>query len=344
MVKAIKTQNSKPSPWADLSAHNTLAIPAQAKELHTAHTTQELQALIAQAQQKKLPFLVLGEGSNTVFLGDFNGAVILNRLSGIELVAEDQDTVTVKVAAGENWHGFVEYCVDQHWCGLENLALIPGTVGAAPIQNIGAYGVEVKDTINAVNVFDVNSGQHATLSNQECEFAYRESRFKKDWAGNKIITSVTVSLSKHKNLELSYPALSQNLNENSSVRDVFAEVVNIRSAKLPDPQKIPNAGSFFKNPVVGVGQYERLKQRYPDIVSFKHGEKLKLAAAWLIEQAGWKQKNIFGVMVHQQQALVVINPNRQTGAAIQQFAQAIQLDIKQRYDVVLEIEPRLIAS
>lgn len=338
----IPPQSPTSSAWTDLSAHNTLAIPAKARQLQVATSVDQLRSFIAQAQQAEQAFLLLGEGSNTVFLQDFDGAVILNRLTGIELVTEDQDSVTVQVAAGENWHSFVKHCVQQQWCGLENLALIPGTVGAAPIQNIGAYGVEVKNTIVAVEVLDTDSGERKTLTNKECEFAYRESRFKKDWAGRRVITSVSFKLSKHKQLELSYPALSQQLTQDSSLLDVFNEVVSIRSQKLPDPAQVPNAGSFFKNPVVSIEQFTQLKQQYPNIVAFKHDQGMKLAAAWLIENAGWKQKQMDGVRVHQQQALVVINPERRSGVAIQRFAEAIQADIKQRYKVCLDIEPRLI--
>lgn len=330
------------SAWADLSAYNTLAIPAKARQLHVATSVDQLRRFIVQAQQAQQPFLLLGEGSNTVFLQDFDGAVILNRLTSIELVGEDQDSVTVQVAAGENWHRFVKHCVQHQWYGLENLALIPGTVGAAPIQNIGAYGAEVKNAIVTVEVLDTDSGESETLTNKECEFAYRESRFKKDWAGRKVITSVRFKLSKHKQLELSYPALSQQLTQDSSLLAVFNEVVKIRSEKLPDPAQTPNAGSFFKNPVVSIEQFIQLEQQYPNIVAFRQEQGVKLAAAWLIENAGWKQKEMDGVRVHQQQALVVINPERRSGVAIQKFAEAIQADIKQRYNIRLEIEPRLI--
>ncbi len=337
-----KTSDKAISSWVDLSAYNTLAIPALTKELCVVRHVEELQTCIARVKQENLPFLILGEGSNTVFLQDYDGVVVLNRLTGIELVSQTQSTVTVKVAAGENWHDFVAYCVSRQWYGIENLALIPGTVGAAPIQNIGAYGMEVKDTISELEAFDVSSEEVLSISNDACEFGYRESRFKRDWVGNKIITSVHFTLSKEKALKLDYPALAQNLTHDSSLKQVFDEVVSIRTQKLPDPKQIPNAGSFFKNPVVSVSDYQALQQRYPDIVAFEHGQKMKLAAAWLIEQAGWKQKQVDGVRVHQHQALVVINPERRPGEAIQGFAQALKDDIQQRYGVMLEVEPRLI--
>ena len=336
--------NSPNFDWSDLSAYNTLAIPARAKALYSAASVSQLQCAIEQANTHQWPFLILGEGSNTVFVGDYPGTVILNRLRGIRLLAETAEYVQVRAAAGENWHQFVQYCVDQGWSGLENLALIPGLVGASPIQNIGAYGVEVKDVIESVEAYDLDTEQVEHLSNQECEFGYRESRFKQQWANTKIVTAVVFKFSKLGKPVLDYPGLSQQLSETTqpTPKDVFNAVVRLRSEKLPDPADTPNAGSFFKNPVVDKQCYQRLQSEYPDLVAFAHGDMVKLAAAWLIDTAGWKRKQIDGVKVHEQQALVLINPNGRDGHAVTRFAQALQTDIQARFGVELEIEPRLI--
>lgn len=328
-----------------------MAAPAFAKELITVTSLKELRAAIQYAHANTTPFIVLGEGSNTVFVGDYAGLVIRVALKGIELVMQDSESVTVKVQAGENWHTFVEQCVANEWHGLENLALIPGTVGAAPIQNIGAYGVEVKDRIYSVDVLDVDSAHLETVCAVDCDFAYRESRFKHEWAGNKIVTAVTFSLHKSpKSLVLSYPALEQRLQKLTSAdgtsvispKDIFNAVVALRSEKLPLPKDIPNSGSFFKNPVVNEATHKQLIKRHPGLVSFAFAKDYKLAAAWLIESAGWKNKKIDGIQVHRHQALVITNPHAQDGVAIEHFARLIQNDIKERFDVWLEIEPRLI--
>ncbi len=335
--------------WADLSAHTTMAVPARAKALVAVSNVTELAQAIAAAQQAEQPFMMLGEGSNTVFVEDYAGTVILNRMRGIKVLEESETEVTVQAAAGENWHGFVEYCVAQGWYGLENLALIPGLVGAAPMQNIGAYGVEVKDSITQVEVYDLVNHSIQKITQQACAFGYRESRFKRDWAGQKFVTAVRFRLSKVRKVELHYPALKLALDEQGiehpSAADVFSAVVAIRSSKLPAPSEIPNSGSFFKNPTVHQDVYRSLKARFSGLVAFAQddGSHYKLAAAWLIDHAGWKQKRIDGVGVHQDQALVIVNPERKSGEAIATFARAIQTDIQRRYGVELEIEPRLIS-
>lgn len=335
--------------WADLGPHNTLSVPAKCRHLTSANSLDGLIEAVADARAESLPFLVLGEGSNTVFVGDYHGTVILNRLLGLEVVKESDSSVFVRVAAGENWHSFVEHCVENAWHGLENLALIPGTVGAAPIQNIGAYGVEVKDTIVSVEALDLDTLQVDQITNKDCRFAYRESRFKRAWSNTKIVTSVTFKLSKvTSSLVFSYPALKERAKKLAqgelTLKDVFNGVVSLRSEKLPDPKNIPNAGSFFKNPIVDVQTYHALKEKYPKMVAFEQGNAMKLAAAWLIDSAGWKAREIHGVRVHHNQALVITNPEGMSGLAIENFAKEIQSDIKGRYGVQLEIEPRLIRS
>ncbi len=342
-----KPANTEKTAWAELGPHNTLAVPAKCRQLTPVGSLDELITAVKNAKAEGLPFLVLGEGSNTVFVGDYNGHVILNRLQGLEVVKENEATVHVRVAAGENWHDFVKRCVEKAWHGLENLALIPGTVGAAPIQNIGAYGVEVKDAIISLEALDLNTLQVDRFTNKDCHFAYRESRFKQDWSEVKVVTSVTFELKKTaSSLVLNYPALqdrAERLTQGElTLKDVFSAVVSLRTEKLPDPADIPNAGSFFKNPIIDQETFSALKSVHPEIVAFKQDTVIKLAAAWLIDNAGWKTKRRDGVCVHQTQALVITNPNKQNGCAIESFAKEIQADIKDRYGIHLEIEPRLI--
>ena len=324
-----------------LQSFNSMAVPANALALTTVSSLEELRQALNFAHQKKLSVLVLGEGSNTIFANDYNGLVILNRLKGIDLIQQDSDSVTVKVAAGENWHAWVAYSMQRKWYGLENLALIPGLVGAAPMQNIGAYGVEVKDTIVNVEYLEIDTGEKNNLTNKECRFLYRESIFKNELAGKVIITSVTFRLIKKAAVNISYPALASCFDKLPSPTQVFDIVCTIRESKLPLPSKIPNAGSFFKNPTVSDQQHDQLRLKYPSLVSYKTVQGYKLAAGWMIESAGWKEKCLDEVCVHEQQALVIVNPERKAGAAILNFAIKIQQDIAEKFGVTLEIEPRI---
>ncbi|NNC99157.1 MAG: UDP-N-acetylmuramate dehydrogenase [Gammaproteobacteria bacterium] len=327
-----------------LQPHNAMAVPARAMQLAEVSDLTSLHEAIGYAKDHNYPLLTLGAGSNILLTDDYPGLVILNRLRGIEVIEQSSSSVTVQVASGENWHDFVVYALSQRWYGLENLALIPGLVGAAPIQNIGAYGVEVEDTLLSVDYLDIDSGQKITLHREQCQFGYRDSIFKHQLAGKTVITSVTFKLAKTANPNISYPALAAAVSSdaNPSAEQVFAAVCAVRNKKIPLPAEIPNAGSFFKNPIVNATKFLALQTRHPGLVSFAVGENYKLAAGWLIEQAGWKGKAIDGVSVHQAQALVITNPQGASGAAILRFARAIQSDIKARYNVFLEIEPQLI--
>jgi len=338
VVVSIKVQRR-----ASLQQHNTLAVPAIASHLVEVHSLSEVTEAIQFARQRDLAILVLGEGSNTVFANDYEGLVVLNRLRGIDVVSDDDDSVTVKVGGGENWHQFVDYAVEQGWFGLENLALIPGLVGAAPIQNIGAYGVEVKDTLLAVEFVEFATAELTHIKNQSCQFAYRDSIFKHSLKGKGIICSVVFRLSKKPKLRLSYPALETCFSGQAHVtpRQVFDAVCSIRNAKLPLPAEIPNVGSFFKNPVVDDKAYRALKRSYPELVSYPAKGLHKLAAGWLIEYAGWKTRAIDGVSVHQNQALVIVNPQQQSGQSVIKYARAIQQDIREKFGVDIQIEPQI---
>lgn len=324
-----------------LQPYNTLAVPVDARYFCRVESMAQLEAGLAFAKGRKLEVLILGEGSNTVFTQNFSGLVLLNRLHGIEVLSENSESVDIKVAAGENWHAFVDYSLRQEWFGLENLALIPGLVGAAPIQNIGAYGVEVKDTIKSVTYLELGTGDVRTISKAECQFSYRDSVFKKQLNAKTAIISVEFVLSKTATKRLAYPALANQFDFEPSPRDIFNRVCEVRSAKLPMPNVIPNAGSFFKNPVISKTQFETLKLRYQNIVGFEVESGVKLAAAWLIEHQGWKKKEVAGVKVHKKQSLVVTNPKHKQGDDILLLARAIQDDIAAAFNIDLEIEPRI---
>lgn len=286
---------------------------------------------------------ILGEGTNTVFLQDFTGHLIVNRLTGLS-ITDCGESYEVVAAGGENWHQCVTTLVHKHIFGLENLALIPGSVGAAPVQNIGAYGVEVGEFISKVEGIDLRCSTPFSFNQTECRFGYRDSTFKRSRHNSLFITKVTLRLPKHWHARLDYPDLAS-LPPTASGIEVFNHVVKVRQQKLPDPQILPNAGSFFKNPIVTEAHCRQLRKRYPDLRYFDLGNgQCKLAAAWLIDEAGLKSLRVGGAGVHQRQALVLVNMNKATGDDLVQLAQQVCKQIKQRFNVVLEPEVRLLGS
>lgn len=327
-----------------LQSLNTMAVPACADYFAEIKSIDDAVEAVKFAKAKTLEIFVLGDGSNTLFTEDYSGLILRNCLLGIELLEEDEETVLLRVAAGENWHRFVAHTIQQGWYGLENLALIPGLVGAAPIQNIGAYGVEVKDCITAVECLEFESQTLMALDNSQCEFAYRDSVFKQSLRGKRLISAVLFRLNKQASVNLSYSPLANQFDGQNSVtpKQVFDAVVKIRQSKLPSPDDIPNLGSFFKNPIIDSATHERLKNEHPDLVSYPLQGDYKLAAAWLIESAGWKHKTIGDVSVHQKQALVIVNPHQVSGRHILNFAREIRADILKKFGVQLEIEPKLL--
>lgn len=339
-------RNSAPLflPHFNLQAYNTLAVPAIADFFVSVGNNNELLNALTFAREKKLPLLVLGGGSNIVLQNDVHGLVIHVQMFGKELVREDDQFYYVRAAAGENWHEFVEYCLAANYFGLENLSLIPGTVGAAPIQNIGAYGIELKDVFSELTAIDVQSGLVITFTREACQFAYRDSVFKNALLDKYIITSVTFQLRKSPETQSGYPALKSALADYSAdeiTPALVSQVVcDIRRSKLPDPKQIPNVGSFFKNPIVSLALLARIQASYPNVVYYPAGEgQVKLAAGWLIDQAGWKGV-IDGAAVHAQQALVLTNPARLKGEVVIALANKICSSIEQRFGVSLEQEPR----
>jgi UDP-N-acetylmuramate dehydrogenase len=333
-------------PQFSLQKLNTLAVPAMADFYVSVTNHNEIKEALAFSRENELPILLLGGGSNIVFESHFHGVVIHLKLRGVQLLQETDENVWINFAAGENWHQAVEYCLDNGYYGLENLSLIPGSVGAAPIQNIGAYGVEVKDLITELSTIEIASGIEVSFVNESCQFAYRDSIFKQAFKDQYIITSVTFKLSKIAKTNLTYPALQEYFSGEDlaavAPEEVGQAVINIRQSKLPDPEQTPNVGSFFKNPVIDQSHFEKLIKQYPKMPSYPAGDNhRKLAAAWLIDQTGWKGKEFNGVAVHSQQALVLTNPNKLTGRAILNLANAIQKSVKDQFAIDLEIEPRV---
>lgn len=332
-----------------LYLHNSLRVNALAKRFVRITDVAQLQALIHARAWGDLPTYVLGEGSNTLFIGDYSGLILNNAIKGMEITQHDADTAMVTLGAGERWHDVVTFAVDQGLYGIENLALIPGTVGAAPIQNIGAYGVELKDVFFSLDAVDLQTGASVKFDRDACRFGYRDSVFKHEAKDRYCITQVQLVLSKHPRFQLDYYALQEKLADMDpsqlSLQSVSQAVIEIRRSKLPDPQSIPNAGSFFKNPVVSRDQFERLAQENPGLPCFPYrADQVKLPAAWLIEQCGWKGRRLGHVGVHDQQALVLVNHSGGDGEALLALAQAIQADVLARFAIELVPEVRIVRS
>lgn len=334
-----------------LQAHNTFGIAARAQAYLRVETVGQLRAALADPALAALPRLVLGGGSNILLTGDFAGLVLHIALAGKQVMDEDAATPggrrLVRAAAGENWHDFVQWTLEQGLGGLENLSLIPGTVGAAPIQNIGAYGAETKDYFHSLSAYDTASGTLRTMDAAACRFGYRDSVFKQAAGRGLIILDVTFALPKQWQANLRYAELAQALAAQGiaapTPRQVADAVIAVRRAKLPDPAVIGNAGSFFKNPVVSGAQCAALLARHPALVHHAQPDgSEKLAAGWLIDQCGWKGRRLGAAGVYAKQALVLVNHGGASGADVQRLAQAIQADVAAKYGVRLEPEPILV--
>lgn len=323
---------------------NTFGVQASAHAYLPVTSVDTLQDVKHDADLVAMPRLVLGGGSNILLTRDFPGLVLHVGIKGIEIVGEDADATYVRAAAGENWHQFVQWTLAHGLGGLENLSLIPGSVGAAPIQNIGAYGIEIKDLFHSLTLFDFETGEQTTLNKAECMFGYRDSVFKHRLRDRAVVLDVTFALPKQWQPNLRYADVTNELAARSiaqpTAQDISAAVIAIRTRKLPDPAVIGNAGSFFKNPVVTTAQRDALLQRYPQMVNYAQPDgSVKLAAGWLIDQCGWKGKTAGAAGVYENQALVLVNRGGASGAEIAQLAAAIQDDVVQRFDVQLEPEP-----
>lgn len=332
----------------DLTELNTLRIRAFARYFVAACSLSELQQARLWAREQRVDCVLIGGGSNVVLAGDVAGLVIAIMIPGRRWQEITDDQATLVLGAGENWHESVLYAASSGYRGIENLALIPGSAGAAPVQNIGAYGVELKDTLAYVRALDWQTGQLVTFTGNECRFAYRDSLFKQD-PGHYVIVDVALTLTRSRPLSLGYGELSEYFStaehaDTLTPLSVAEGVMAIRRRKLPDPAVLPNAGSFFKNPVVTESGWESLKHRYPGVVAFPVPEGIKLAAGWLIDQCGWKGFRDEHVGVHSHQALVLVNHGGGSGQDVLALAQRIREDVAQTFGVSLEMEPRVIAA
>lgn len=326
-----------------LKPYNTFGIHAKAKYFSSFKTLVELEEIINSKFQASNSKLILGGGSNILLTKDFDGIVLKNDIQGIEVAKEDEQHVYLKAGAGENWHQFVLHCVQNNYAGVENLSLIPGNVGASPMQNIGAYGVEIKDVFYELEAFHKQDKGIQKFSVKDCEFGYRESVFKNKYKDQFVITSVTYRLNRKPSFNISYGAVSQELEKigvkELSIQAISQAVINIRTSKLPDPKDVGNAGSFFKNPIISNGQFNGLKHAFPNVIAFPSGpEHTKLAAGWLIEQCGWKGYRKGDAGCFPKQALVLVNYGNATGKEIFELSEEIIHSVKKKFNVVLEKE------
>ena len=325
----------------DLKPFNTFGIHAIAKKFATFSSVEELNMLLNKNDSARV--LILGGGSNILFTQDFDGLVLRNEIKGFKILDENDEFAIVQSGAGEIWHQFVLKCIDLGYGGIENLSLIPGSVGASPMQNIGAYGVEIKDVFYQLEAYHIPTGEVHTFDKESCAFGYRESVFKHEKKGQYVILSVSYKLSKIHELHTKYGVIENELVQMGiqypTIKNVSDAVIAIRSSKLPDPIKIGNAGSFFKNPVVETSVLDDILINYADVPSYPAGDgKVKLAAGWLIEKAGWKGKTFDGFGVHKNQALVLVNYGGSEGQSILQLSTDIIEDISNKFGVILERE------
>ena len=330
-----------------LKPFNTFHLDISADYFAEVKSAGDLEELISDKQLSNLPKLILGGGSNILFTKNFEGVVIKNNLRGIEKVKENNDAVWIKSGSGEIWNNLVMYCVQNDYAGIENLSLIPGTVGAAPIQNIGAYGAELKDVFVELEAISLETGEKKLFSMADCRFGYRDSIFKNELKNKFMISNVTLRLVKHPVFNTSYGAIENELKAmgitEKNIRAISQAVCNIRMSKLPDPAKIGNAGSFFKNPEVSPEKYESLNKDFPSVVAHKTATgKMKLAAGWLIEQCGWKGTVSGHVGMHAMQALVLVNYGNATGKELIEHARLVQQSVKEKFEVEMEMEVNIV--
>ncbi|MEC5157964.1 UDP-N-acetylmuramate dehydrogenase [Chryseobacterium sp. MP_3.2] len=336
-----------------LKPYNTFGVEVSARYFADVQTLEELLQALNYSKTQKLPLLILGGGSNLLFTKDFDGLVIQLNLKGIteEIISENEVLVTSK--AGENWHEFVQFCLDRNYGGLENLSLIPGNVGTSPMQNIGAYGTEIKDTFVSCKVLNLETLVIEEFDHEKCNFGYRESIFKRAGKGKYVILDVTFKLTRKKHsIKTEYGAIQAELKNlgienfdklSVTIQDISKAVINIRQSKLPDPKVLGNAGSFFKNPTIPLSQFENLKQKFSIIPGYPNGNFVKVPAGWLIEQCGWKGKQIGNVASHELQSLVIINKTgKASGKEIYDFSTMIIGSVKEKFGIELEREVNIL--
>lgn len=339
-----------------LKPYNTFGIDAKARYFAPFKSVSELQSALTtysqlrannSAESGKYQVLIIGGGSNILFTKDFDGLVLKNDIRGFEKVKETDDHVFVRAGAGENWHYFVMHCIKNNWAGIENLSLIPGCVGASPMQNIGAYGVEVKEVFHELTAFHLHEKCNYTFTLKDCAFGYRDSVFKNKYKDQFAILNVTFRLNKQPVFNTTYGAIEEELEKmgtkKHSIKAISTAVINIRNSKLPDPKEIGNAGSFFKNPSVSKDKYLQLKGQFESIVGYENEDgSVKLAAGWLIEQCGWKGYRDGNAGVHERQALVLVNYGDATGAQLYDISEKIMQSVLEKFDVQLEREVNIL--
>lgn len=319
-----------------LKERHTFGMDVKADRLIEFANEDELKSALTGAVK---PLLFMGGGSNLLFLNNYSGTVLHSVIDNINIVAEDDNSVSVRVGSGVVWDDFVAYCVEKGWWGVENLSLIPGEVGASAVQNIGAYGVEVKDVLQSIEAISVDDLSKRIFTNAECNYGYRDSIFKNSLKGKYVITYVTYRLSKKANPNIGYGALKSVLAENPSLKEIRDAIIAVRNSKLPDPKVYGNAGSFFMNPVIPMEQFVALQSRYPEIPSYPASDGyIKVPAGWLIEKSGWKGKSLGNAAVYEKQALVLINRGGATGMEVKHLADTIIEDIKEIFGITLHAE------
>jgi len=336
-----------------LKPYNTFGIDATGRYFARFSSADELQRVLSGTRNATIKNFILGGGSNILLTKNFDGLVLKNEIFGIEKIAEDDDFVYIKCGAGENWHQFVLHCIENNWAGIENLSLIPGCVGASPMQNIGAYGVEIKDVFHELTAFHIGEQRSSSFRLEECEFGYRESAFKGKLRDQFVILDVTLRLNKKPKFNTSYGAVESELEKMGvgelTIRAISQAVINIRSSKLPDPNFIGNAGSFFKNPTISAEAFQNLKSKFQNIVGYENANgSVKLAAGWLIEQSApanaksWKGFRSGDAGVHAKQALVLVNYGHASGKEIFQLSEQVMQSVFEKFGVTLEREVNII--
>ncbi|MDR9417482.1 UDP-N-acetylmuramate dehydrogenase [Gracilimonas sp.] len=334
--------------YFDLTDFNTMGISVEARYFASVENVEQLQALLKDPQFKEVPKMMLGGGSNVLFVDDYEGLIIHLENSEYRVDKETENEVVITVGAGKNWHELVLECVEKEWSGIENLSLIPGSMGAAPIQNIGAYGVELEEVFVKLRAVDIVTGEIRVFNKEECLFGYRDSIFKKELKGKYIITDVTLRLNKNGEVNTSYRALSEKLDEkgitNPTIKQVSDAVTEIRQSKLPDPTEIGNTGSFFKNPIIDKVDFTKLQKKFPEIPHYPSGNRIKIPAAWLIDQCGWKGKRVGDAGVHKMQALVIVNYGGATGQDIWELAKKIQQSVTEHFGITLRPEVNVVGN
>ena len=331
----------------NLLRHNTFGIEAQCDRFVEFSSVSELLRVLPSLQQSSSPLLLLGGGSNLLLTGDYHGTVLHSAILGTEVVRKEADDVLVRVGSGVVWDDFVALCVEKGWHGAENLSLIPGEVGASAVQNIGAYGAEAKDLIERVEVVEISTARQLVFENEDCHYAYRQSRFKQDWKNRFVVTHVTYRLSTVFTPRLDYgnirSALSQKGILQPSPSQLRQTIIEIRQSKLPDPSLLGNGGSFFMNPVVPVAKYEQLAAHYDDMPHYVvDAQHVKIPAGWMIEQCGWKGRSLGRAGVHDRQALVLVNRGGATGAEIVALCEAIRHDVAEKFGIDIRPEVNIV--